>query len=621
MKSGIHSTIGATAVLAAVAALALLADMDAARADRNGDHGKGGGAHHRWYVSATAPAGGNGSAAQPFNSLALVQGASGPGDTIVVLPSPLSVPPLDGGIALKPGQRLIGDGPTVVRVGAPLVAGGPPLVGSSNLASQPRIANTTGAANNGDAVELADDTEVENLVIASAFRGAVYGNDARGVRVRGNDIGNFNTSGATGFVVQHSDLATFTPGVGTLLAAGIPAGWAAVLIDASTVSTSVSITDNFVHDGACGDGIDLRGMGTSDMTAQIDGNFVTRLIQCSKVRTIEGIGTQVTGSARMRASLNGNTEANTGSPGANMDSLFVNPAEQGTLVETIDHNVYKTGIGGASTNGFEYIVSNGGGTSSVLISNSYFADNPGDMFEQFNYGDSGASATLILDRVTIENTTISGGLPVYANPPGKATLAGNLGECLAIGTDGAGDTTILRMRDSSFTGCDNNGIQVTDNHATGNGDGNLHTMIVDIDNSRVSGSRFYNLWLNNVSPLTSLRINVQDSDLSQSSSGVAVAIDQQPTGATTSALVDLGGGALGSHGKNCIFDGALLDLEATGFNVAAEHNWWGAATGPAPGKVVASAGFHIDTSEPLKHAPAACGGDDDENDNGHGARH
>src|SRR6185312_10660990 len=139
------------------------------------DHGKGGGAHHRWYVSATAPAGGNGSAAQPFNSLALVQGASGPGDTIVVLPSPLSVPPLDGGIALKPGQRLIGDGPTVVRVGAPLVAGGPPLV-----------ANTTGAANNGDAVELADDTEVENLVIASAFRGAVYGNDARGVRVRGN---------------------------------------------------------------------------------------------------------------------------------------------------------------------------------------------------------------------------------------------------------------------------------------------------------------------------------------------------------------------------------------------------------------------------------------------------
>ena len=614
MDPSMCSSPRAVALLGA-AGLALLAGIGAARADRDDDHGRGQAAHHRWYVSATAPAGGDGGAARPFNTLALVEAASGAGDTIVVVPSPLSVPPLDGGIALKPGQRLIGDGPAVVRFGAPLVAGGPPLAGSSNLPSQPRIANTTGAGNNGDAVELADDTEVENLVISAAFRGAIYGKDARGVRVRGNDIGNFNTSGATGFVVQHSDLATFTPGVGTLLAAGIPAGWAGILIDASTVSTSVSIADNFVHDGACGDGIDLRGMGTSDITAQIDRNFVTRLVQCSKVRTIEGIGTQVTGSARMRASLSGNTEANTGSPGANMDSLFVNPAEQGTLVETIDHNVYKTGIGGASTNGFEYIVSNGGGTSSVLISNSYFADNPGDMFEQFNYGDSGASATLILDRVTIENTTISGGLPVYAKPPGTATLAGNLGECLAIGTDGAGDTTILRMHDSSFTGCDNNGIQVTGNHATGNGDGNLHTMIVDIDNSRISGSRFYNLWLNNVSPLTSLRVNVQDSDLSQSSSGIAVAIDQQPTGSTTSALVDLGGGALGSRGRNCIFGGALFDLEASDFNVSSEHNWWGSAQGPAPGKVLASAGFRIDTSDPLKRAPAACGADEDD----HGA--
>jgi hypothetical protein len=35
---------------------------------------------------------------------------------------------------------------------------------------------------------------------------------------------------------------------------------------------------------------------------------------------------------------------------------------------------------------------------------------------------------------------------------------------------------------------------------------------------------------------------------------------------------------------------------------------------------VASAGVRIDTSDPLKHAPAACGGDDD-NDDGHSGRH
>src|SRR3954470_12003365 len=41
-----------------------------------------------------------------YGSLAEVQAASSPGDTIVVDPAPRDAPPLDGGIELKPGQRL-----------------------------------------------------------------------------------------------------------------------------------------------------------------------------------------------------------------------------------------------------------------------------------------------------------------------------------------------------------------------------------------------------------------------------------------------------------------------------------------------------------------------------------
>src|SRR5215831_14542199 len=119
----------------------------------------------------------------------------GPGDTIVVLPSPINVPPLDGGIVLKAGQRLIGGGPPVVKFGAPLVSGGPPVVGSSGLSLLPRITNTTAAANSGDAVRLADDTDVENLVITGPYRGAIYGQDVVGATVRGNDLSGFNTSG------------------------------------------------------------------------------------------------------------------------------------------------------------------------------------------------------------------------------------------------------------------------------------------------------------------------------------------------------------------------------------------------------------------------------------------
>jgi hypothetical protein len=319
-------------LVAAVAALITLAVEDAAVAGDNDTY-----AHHRWYVSAAAGTGGDGSGAAPFNSLALVQQASGPGDTIIIQPSPLSVPPLDGGIALQAGQRLIGGGPPVVKFGAPLISGGPPVVGASSLSSLPRITNTTGGANSGDAVRLTDYAEIENLVIIGPYRGAVYGQDVVGAAVRGNDVSGFDTSGAAGFVVQPFDLETFTAGVGTELATGIPAGWAAILIDTANVSTTLSIANNYVHDGVCGDGIDIRGMNTGDISAQVNYNFITRLVQCSKVRAIQGLSTQVVGSSRLRATLFGNTEANTGSPGANMDSLFVNPAEAGTLIETIDH--------------------------------------------------------------------------------------------------------------------------------------------------------------------------------------------------------------------------------------------------------------------------------------------
>ena len=564
-----------------------------------------------WYVSAAAAAGGDGSSSAPFNSLAAVQQVYGPGDTIMIEPSPLSVPALDGGIALLPGQRLVGDGPPVVNFIAALIPDGPPVAVSSGLSSLPRITNTTTYLS-GDAVELASDTVVENLVIAGALRGGIYGQDTLGVRLTGNDVSGFNMSGTTGFVVQPFCLEQYAAGVANCGPTGLPAGWAGILIDTGTGRNSVSISNNYVHDGACGDGIDIRGMNTGDISVDIECNFVTRLAQCSSVRTIEGIGTQVTGTSRLRATLFGNTEANNGSPGANMDSLFVNPAEAGVLTETIDHNVYMNGIGGASTNGMEFILSNGSANAKVAISNSFFQNNPGDMLEEFNRGGAGSRAELDLDNVIVEATTFTGGLPVYGDPSGAASSPDNTGECLGIGSVGANDTTILVMTDSSFTGCDNNGIEVTNNHpVTGDGVGNPHTISLDINHSTISGSRYYNLWVNDVTPLTNLRVMVQDSDLSVSGSGVAVAFDMQPgTGGTTSSQVDLGGGALGSAGRNCIFGGAIYNLEATGYNVSAEHNWWGTASGPPSGTVIESEpGFKIDTSPFLQQPPFACSAD------------
>jgi hypothetical protein len=94
-------------------------------------------------------------------------------------------------------------------------------VGASGLSSLPRITNTTGAANSGDAVSLADDTDVENLVITSPYRGAIYGPDVVRVTVHGNDISGFDISGTAGFVVQPFYATNYIAGTGTDVASGI----------------------------------------------------------------------------------------------------------------------------------------------------------------------------------------------------------------------------------------------------------------------------------------------------------------------------------------------------------------------------------------------------------------
>src|SRR5262249_60661323 len=61
-----------------------------------------------WFVSGSAGAGGNGSLSAPFASLVAVEGVSGPNDRIVVLAAPAGVPPLHGGVGVKPGSGRIG---------------------------------------------------------------------------------------------------------------------------------------------------------------------------------------------------------------------------------------------------------------------------------------------------------------------------------------------------------------------------------------------------------------------------------------------------------------------------------------------------------------------------------
>ncbi|HSW13300.1 MAG TPA: hypothetical protein VLI06_10710, partial [Solimonas sp.] len=392
-----------------------------------GSDGAAGASGKTLYVSARASEPGDGSRARPYDSLQAVEQASAPGDTIVVLAAPLDEAPLDGGIALKPNQRLIGDGPQVVQA-----RGGAAVAGASTLTALPRIANSSALRLQGDAVRLAEGSAVRNLVIDRAARGAIYGNNVPGVTIRGNDVSGYNTRCVIGFTVERFTAPTRLPYLGIPLI--LPAGWAGIMVDADQGSGEVAILDNYVHDSACGNGIDLRIRGSADYRAEISGNFVTQLKkgplgETREFHLVHAITTQITDSARLVAHSVDNTQTWIGGPGADCEGLFMNLSGNGHAVWTIDRNIFEHGIGGFSCNGMEAVISNGPAHGEMYLSNSSFVDNPGDMLQQDNLG-SGSTLILELDRVIVRDTTERPGSPE------QQPLPFNLGDCILAGSTG-----------------------------------------------------------------------------------------------------------------------------------------------------------------------------------------
>lgn len=541
------------AIASALATLALAAPASGQR-ERRHQH-----EHRMWYVRATARAGGNGSRRAPFKTLAAIERASNPGDVIVVLPSPH---PLDGGIALKPRQTLTGAG------------------------TRSRIENTTASRHSGDAVELAKDATVKNLAIGPSLRGAVYGSDVTGVTVSGNDVSQQNTSCAVGFVVLPFVLPTTLPGVGIPFSGGLSNGWAGIMVDEDRVAGRVVITHNFVHDGDCGDGIDVRLRGSARVTARITRNRVTRLKQGQQFMSVLAIGMQTQDSAKLTATLDANSETYIGSgppvPGAGADSegLFANLAGRSVLDATVQHNTWQHGIGAFSVNGMEMVISSGDPRARMRISDSSFFDGPGDLLEEINFG-TNATMTLDLERVTAMHSTGLGN--TYAIP-------GNNGDCLVVGHSGAGDSTSLRMRNTRLSDCMNNGLTLAsgvDNGSSGAAGG----LSFDIDSSAITGNRGDNLRVVTENALTNLIGRVRRTNLSNAGM-FDVALDQLG-GTTAHTALDFGGG-------NCIYGGGVLDAETTGYSAGARGNWWRGEP-----RTLAVAGA-LDTSGALAQAPTAC---------------
>ena len=541
------------------------------------------------YVRAGASPGGDGSQSHPFESLAAVANASKAGDEIIVVPAPLSQPPLDGGIALKPGQRLIG--------------GGPPVVGDQPPGAAARITNTSTTANSGDAVVLADNVEVSNLVIVSAARGGIYGRNVSGVEISGNNVSGTNTSCTPGLYV-------YFPVQRPLLANG----WAAIMVDEDRNTAWLSIRNNYIHDGACSDGIDIRATGSAWVAARVSANRITRLAQGSAVRSVLAIGMQTRDGAVLSVDSDYNSETYIGSPNADCEGLFTNQSG-GSLTWSIDHNTFAHGIGGGSCNGAEFFTGTGIANTSLYIGHSTFEYDPGDMIEEDNGGGTGSVMNLTLEDVSVSHTSFPKALasePKFTN----VQYMDNLGRCMDQYSWGHRNVNNLRIIGSRFSDCYGDGIgsDVTGGaYSYGRpggksgsmdlGDAAGDAISIDVENSTIAGTRQYALHFANHAAMADLEIRVANSRLSGARGAAVVAIDQD--GSTQHSDVDLGGKADRGPGENCIVGGAKLAAEVTGYDVFAISDWWGHVGGPTPQEISVTNG-RLHTAPARRSPPPSC---------------
>lgn len=286
------------------------------------------------YVSATAEEDGFGTREAPLASLESAEIVSNPGDTIVVLASPISEPPLDGGILLKVGQRLIGEARTQ----------------GSSAAS--RITNST-ARHNGDGVVMADNSEVSGLTILGTQRAGVMIEDVTGVRVVGNDVSAANQSCTAG---------RGWDGDGPELPMGMH-GYAAIMVDYPTESGTFTITDNRIHDGLCIDGVHVRAGGEAVVLGRIDGNEITRLQQGEDVISVIGMGIEAKDTARVVVTSDGNSQTFIGSQlsgpsRSNCEGLLTHQ-QGGEIHWRISNNYAAHFAGGSSCNAAEFLIRSG----------------------------------------------------------------------------------------------------------------------------------------------------------------------------------------------------------------------------------------------------------------------
>ena len=233
--------------------------------------------------TATAPA------APRSTRCARAERRSRPGDTDRGPASRPQRAPLDGGIALKPRQRLIGAGRSVRGAGP---------------APRPGSRTRTRDAAHGDAVVLADGATVRNLEIVGR-RGAA----ASTGRTSAGSGSSATTSPGTTLLHRRASTSRRSSSRRRCRASasrsprGCINGWAGIMVDVTRGRARARASrGNRVHDADCGDGIDIRASGTRERARRRSRrNAVSDLRQGEAFESLLAIGLQARDRSRLVA--------------------------------------------------------------------------------------------------------------------------------------------------------------------------------------------------------------------------------------------------------------------------------------------------------------------------------
>ncbi len=500
-----------------------------------------------WWVKAGGAPGGDGSRKHPFASLAAVQAASQAGDRIIVLPGGSR---LDGGIALKPGQQLVGAGPPATNAG-----------GSTG----PAITNSTAALHDGDAVVLADNTVVRNLRIVDAYAAAVVGRNVSSALLDGDVITGFNRS----------------EGVGAVGFLGLEWGNAGIDVRATGNTRSQVIIRNTTVADADGNGTIFRTTDTARLDVRLTSDRFHDLRVAASLPTaqnfgfVEAIFFDSYGNSRFALHANGLFVDNIGTgTTSNADALF--STQDGSSHQLVDlrHYTFRdtSGVGGPRSSAGEYV------TGIPTASGSHFtlritdSDIRSAQAEGTQIDDFGANEQVTLDirHTLIERTGLSKTPDLAEHPFGTA-------DCVEITPrePATGSTYRLTLVDDHLLDCTGNGIQIWNGPATLTSGtfASLASLSLDVRHDVIAGNGRDGVFLNDIGSIEEFLLRAERTSVTGNANN-GFELRDTPLGTTKSSIIDLGRGLLGSPGLNRVFGNLTYDVAANDHSMS-----WRARTG------------------------------------------